>query len=546
MKRTKFLWGATALIFAMSLGLVSCSDSDGENSPSVENSKNPASSSADITDNESEFDPDVAAFNVLRSLCNLAEYDDNRETDEDGSYTGIETLPDGWETISFTCDQGVVLDAENPTVRSIAANCIDDAREFFSSMIGKDVTSDSYTWDCTRVGNLTFKAVKNDEDLYATIDIDVGVLPDVTQLRFVPAEVIDAAGAENSFSGKPYYSAGDVIQRNSDGTYWICVRPAGGPLRKDKSYWICLHPFDKNEKSIIKTEVKKNVKTYHEDENAQDEFVEIKNDWTYAKNLMTLKTAKAAHHTFNCIVNPKAYEKIYKLYSEPGKIVVEDDVIGSDIYDSLVSKGFDLMNLHRAFAGQEALSDAAEYTAKEGNFCFAYGSPKKDSARVLYGKNENCDVNYVQPMIIGSCNQLEGNKIRENISTRWASSTLGLTKFLLSVTDSYDQAFINEINDIALAYQYAYNYSSYLHKYDKKNLAYVDLTAAWMDMTKFHVIFSPELCINDNKGKETAKKPSSAYTDILRSGQTEWWWASLETSVRYVDGTKVEWNKENK
>ena len=94
----------------------------------------------------------------------------------------------------------------NPSVRSIAANGIDDAREFFSSMIGKDVTSDSYTWDCTRVGNLTFKAVKNDENLYATIDIDVGVLPDVTQLRFVPAEVIDAAGAENSFSGKPYYS----------------------------------------------------------------------------------------------------------------------------------------------------------------------------------------------------------------------------------------------------------------------------------------------------------------------------------------------------
>ncbi len=538
MKRTKIFAGFAALAFLAGLGFVSCSDGDNDDSGSK-------TTNADIVDNESEIDPDDAAFNVLRSLCNLAQYDENAELDEDEIYTGVETLPDGWEGLSFTCDQGVLLDESKPTVRSIATSGTDEAREFFSSMIGKNVTADSYYWDCTKLGALTFTAVKNDEDLYATIDIEVSAIPNVTQLRFVPAEVIEAASSENSYKGKPYYSAGDVIQRNSDGTYWICVRPAGGPLYKDKSYWICLSSFDKSGNTIIKSEVKKGVKTYfYKNRNAEVREKEVVNDWTYAKNLMSLQTAKAAHHTFNCIVNPLAYNVV--LQSESASDYIYNDTIGSSIYDGLLAKNIDLMHIHRAYMeGDDVQQQSEEYEEKRGNFCIAYGNPKKDSNRKVYGKNENSDVNYVQPFIHGSCGRAEGEKFVEEIKTLWTSGD-GILPYVYSITDSYDDSFLEYINTLSEGTEAAYDFNKYLHKFDGTALGYVDHETTWLDTARYHVIISPELCINDNKGTlNESKKPSSAYTDIYRSEMTDWYWASFDASVRYVDDNKVEWNKEN-
>ena len=525
MKRAKFFAGTAALVFVMSLSFVSCSDSDGENSPSAENSKNSASSSADIIDNESEFDPDVAAFNVLRSLCNLAEYDDNRETDEDGSYTGIETLPDGWETISFTCDQGVVLDTENPTVRSIAANGIDDAREFFSSMIGKDVTSDSYTWDCTRVGNLTFKAVKNDENLYATIDIDVGVLPDVTQLRFVPAEVIEASGAENSYSGKAYYAAGDIIRNIKDNTLWMCVRPAGGPAKKDKSYWMCLNPAGKN---IIKSETKRVSVTNSETGKKETQT------WTYAKNLMSLKTAKAAMFTLNCLANPNTYELFDNC---------------KNIYDALYERNVDLQKISAAYIDGALLQEQMKGSTA---FAFAYGSPKNDSKRP-----NASEVKYVQPYALSGAtiSKDAGYTLLLSIRTEYEP---GFYPRLISFTDAYDIGYANSadtVRDDDLVDD-PYNFENFLHTYSEETdvgLHFVkDENSVWLgiDGLTYRAVVSPELCLKDNKGnKDEAKKPSKSYEDVFRSCEDQDYafgevavfdyWDAVEKTHFYVNKVEV-------
>ena len=527
MKRTKFFASAAALVFAMSLGLASCSNDDDDSNTEA---------------SEAEQELEASAFSVLRSLTDLAKYDPEAvKEDEDDEYIGVETLPSNWKSMTFACDQGTALSSDS-TVRVIAANGSDDAKDFFASMIGEEFTSDTYSWNCAGLGSLTFTAVSGDDDLFATIDVSIDVLPDVKELRFLSEEAYEDAtaelNAENSFSGTPYYSAGDVIQRTSDGTYWICVRPSGGPLRKDKSYWICLSPFDKSGKSIIKTETKTQT-TYWEEKGQTDAFT---SKWTYAKNLMTLKTAKAAHHTFNAIVNPLAQELCNS------KNELDDELI----YDALVKNGFDLMNLHRSKPSSDE-GEPDEYTKKNGNFTFAYGSPKKDNKRITSGSRENADVNYIQPFLNGMSTTVENGNIREDLFTKWfvnhttdAGRATELLPYCLSVTDSCDDTFIfKAINNLSYAKKETYNCGEFLHKYTEgEELDFVNPEESWVGMMGYHIIISPELCIKDNKGN--GKKPSSAYKDVYTSGMVKWWWYSLNQTVRYVDTKQVEWNDENK
>ncbi len=117
MKRTKFFAGIAAFVFTAGLGLISCANNDDDDST--------------LEKSEADIELENSAFTALRALTNLAEYDENAEKDEDGIYTGVETLPSNWKSIKFTCDQGYVL-GKDDTVRSIAVSGKDDARAFFS------------------------------------------------------------------------------------------------------------------------------------------------------------------------------------------------------------------------------------------------------------------------------------------------------------------------------------------------------------------------------------------------------------------------------
>ncbi|MCR5125315.1 MAG: hypothetical protein K6B43_09005 [Treponema sp.] len=508
---TKIFAGFAALVFTAELGFVSCSNDDEDDSVNI------SIASQSLED---------AAYSVIRSLCDLTQYDSNAVQSEDKEdYIGVETLPAEWKSMKFVCDQGVVLDDTKPTVYSIAVNNTADAKEFFSSMIGESVEDDSYTWTCDGLGSLSFSAVTGDEDLFATLSVNISVLPGVTEIRFVPIDVIDEAKAENASSFiVPYYDAGDVIKRVKDNTYWICVRPAGGAMKKDKSYWICLNPGNiiESEKKTY-SNLKYNGQTYSQ-------------TWTYAKKLMSLKTAKAAYHTFALITGTKEGSYIYNYMKQ-------------QLGDDIAKLGFE--------------SDG--YL----KFCFAYDGPKNDSARA--------GVKLAQPFISGYTHYADSSVATEwgwdklateyiyvHFSTGYASQN-NITnerypQFLFSLTDDYDAAHLLKNFDLDLVdldFTVAFDYKNYLQTYSPSTGFGFNTSEKYLeDVLNYRVIISPELVIKDNKGNaEIAKRPvkDKDYEDVCTLDYVEGssyepldWWDSLGVTVRYVDGNWVEWDKENK
>ena len=509
MKRTKFFASAAALVFAMSLGFLSCSNDD-------DNSNTEAS--------EADIELENSAFTVLRSLTDLVQYDPNKQTDEDGEVTGIETLPSNWKNLTFTCNQGGVLDDSNPTVRSVAVLDEEDAKDFFSDIIGEEMESESCSWSVAGIGSLLFQTVSGDDDIFAKIFVNIDVLPDVTEIDLVPYDVITGANAENSYSGKAYYAAGDIIRNIKDNTLWMCVRPAGGPAKKDKSYWICLNPAGKN---IIKSETKRVSVTNSETNKKETQT------WTYAKNLMSLKTAKAALFTLNCLANPTAYELFDNC---------------KNIYDELYERNVDLQKISAAYIGGEVLEKQISHAQ---SFAFAYGSPKNDSKRP-----KASEVKYVQPYAVSgaAASKVEGYTLGLNIFTEFDPVFF---HELISFTDSYDTGYANAQGTMADIVDEPYNFENFLHTYSEETgvgLHFVkDEASVYLGGIVgllYRAVISPELCLKDNKGtKDEAKKPSKSYADVFRSCEDQDYavgeaaifdyWTAVEKTKFYMNTVAV-------
>ena len=219
---------------------------------------------------------------------------------------GLDGLPDNWETAIFTPAEGVVVDEATPEVRYVMALDMDGAQQYFKDLVPEDGLEGN-TWRNDSVGTLTYTAVGTDK-CFATIDVDLKQMPGLKQIRLVPENVIPA---NSKFSGRPYYNMGDVVV-DKDGHYWFCVRPSGGPLKKDQSYFVS---FDKD---LLK------LKTYDQDiyaveaqkdKNGRTIGVKTKTKtstsgkWTYATNLVDEKIAIAAAHTFATIANSEVFSE---------------------------------------------------------------------------------------------------------------------------------------------------------------------------------------------------------------------------------------------
>ena len=574
-----------SLIFI--LPLTGCSNDDDDKS--TDSKSQPGSGQTDLITQPATFDSvDDAAFTVLRSLTDLTQYDENKVVNEDdNSVSGVETLPDNWATKTFTCDEGFVLDTSKLKVRSIPVNNLDDALEFFSGVIGEPVseaslTNGTYKWSYSGLGSLKFTKVTGTENLFATVDVALDVMPDLTQLRFISNDSPELTST-NSYSGRPYFHAGDVIRRNKDNTYWICVRPSGGPYKKDKSYWIALDAFDNKStgKNAGKTTIKSETKKYtiwhnvSKDDYAYQECIQT---WVYAKNLMSLKTAKAAYHTFGLLVDSNAWN-------------LSGCERAQMAYTGLKDRGIDLIGLHLNADDKGKMSDDFQ-NLKSAMFAFAYGSPKKDANRNLkviiettHGFDEDIyktvgQVNYVQPFI--SCDgYVENGKFKELISTVNTVQNFQYTNkavsFLLSLTDSFDVVFSRmngstfetcfpltegDTND-EKAKKFLYDFNNFLHrlencddtnapgpvKFIKHQPVYARYYPTYLDR---HVIISPELVIKDNNGKADQADPPSPvkekdYTEIYWQGYTFYfdYWSTFDNCERYVDAKKVDWKKEN-
>ena len=153
----------------------------------------------------------------------------------------IDELPDNWDKETYVPEVGSALDEANTDIRNVVSTGADQAKGYFLSIV-PDLGLNGDSWSHEGVGTLTYRVV-NETNCYAVIDVNLVQMPGLKQLRFVPESVV----GENKWQGEPYYAVGDVIKDTKKGTYWICVRPSGGPLAKDYAYFVS---FDK---SLIKT-----------------------------------------------------------------------------------------------------------------------------------------------------------------------------------------------------------------------------------------------------------------------------------------------------
>lgn len=144
-------------------------------------------------------------------------------------------LPANWASQQYKPTVGHVLNEATPYVRSYVTFDLSDARTFFAALTSQleaDVHDDA-TWSDPALGSLSFHAVRQ-PDCIATIDVDLKQMPELTQIRFVP---LASLGINAGSKPEPYYSFGDIVKRDKDGTMWFCIRPANEALGKKKSYW---------------------------------------------------------------------------------------------------------------------------------------------------------------------------------------------------------------------------------------------------------------------------------------------------------------------
>lgn len=516
-----------------------------------------------------EMEAEARAFSVLRELGNLGPFCMEEEEDENGNTVKTalsETLPDNWKTITLEADIGKKAKGEQGT-RLVPVFGVDDAAEYVSSIIGEVVEAKDASWNFTDLGTLSFK-INTDAtskiDEFATLEVAIRQIPDLKKVKFVSVTYFEANSAENKYSGESYYSAGDIIQKNKDKTIWMCVRPSGGDLKKDYCYWICLDPFVKNKKgeqekssglpkTLFETKVSSGYKLYTWMKNTTIELPSEGDEpdvvyqkmgrmvgetvkWTYAKNLMTLKTAKAAYHTLNAIST-------------------------NNVGDELKSRGYDLMEL-----GWKAKEGTP---SSEARFCIAYGKPIEDKKRNISKSPINAQLKLVQPFLVGETKGT-ANDIKEYITLRQDSEDHS-TDFLYSATDDYDYKFLTSnyqyeyVQKVKAArkqyFEDTYDFRNFLYKHEPDGFKFVnskgevDYSCGWHkyktseeEQPIRRVIFSPELSFKDNND---GNKPSDGkyFTEIYRQkangGAVYDWWASLKKTTRYVDGKEVKWNKEN-
>ena len=532
MKKTKFISALIALSVSFSLVMAGCKNDDDDDKTT--------NTASEISDEQLELE--TAAFNLFRGLCSLSTDDDATNSAEEKG-NGIEQLPSNWKNATFDTDQSLVPVEGEDGVYMMACETFDEAREFVSSLVGDEVDTDSYSSNILGLGTIFFSKISGEENCLATLDVNIPQIPSLSQIKFVPPAVIPTSS--NKFSGLSYYSAGDIIQRKRDNSIWMCVRPSSGPAKKDYSYWICLTP---EIQGIIKTE-NKNLTNR---EGAGTPCV-------FAKKLVSLKIAKAAIHTLNSL----AYNWIT---SDEGGFKNNNTVS-----TALRSEGYEVRNLVSNFSTENQFTTVPGENKFYKSFFVAYGSPKKDGKRTT-GARGNSQNKLVQPILTCKIGGGEGGNLKELMYTHitTASAANPKTETYLSLTDSYDEKYINSVKakdaekylnledfKDAEPKNSAYMVDEYYQKAeplgwrtDTTYLPAVEKKGRDEEIKKdgFNVLITPELKIKDRGNQATG------YTEIYRqregsgnqinSDKAFDYWASLNKTTRQINGKYVTMSKE--
>ncbi len=136
-----------------------------------------------------------------------------------------------------------VEDPTDPQTRIVYTNDMAAAATSFSYLTGVSVDENTATaeWKDEKVGTMTYTKVNDGKD-YATVEVRIAAMPHLSKIIYRDGE---QSGANGKFSGSAYYRFGDVVSREHDGVkeYWICVRPAFGPEKKETTHWVSVSPL---------------------------------------------------------------------------------------------------------------------------------------------------------------------------------------------------------------------------------------------------------------------------------------------------------------
>ena len=208
------------------------------------------------------------------------------------AFAGLDALPDNWETSTFEPQEGVVVDEAKPTVRSVIVENQEEADQYFVNITpdeAREATGSGYRYSVEGIGSISYQRV-NSSTCFATIDVALRQMPKLTQIRLVPESEVPTNA---KFDGKPYYGIGSSVKDKDSGRYYICIRPSGGPNRKEYAYFVT---FDVK---AIDTS-KKTVDLYTIDNNGKKTKTkaDTSGEWVYGKNLVEKRFALLAANFF--------------------------------------------------------------------------------------------------------------------------------------------------------------------------------------------------------------------------------------------------------
>ena len=210
-----------ALVCGLSLSVTSCKDDDKDNGPSEEELEQQALEQQDL---------DNARIAVLDYLADLDEVESSE----------VDLLSQQFEPVIG------VPDGDKESVRIVNTNTMELAAERFADLVGAEIDENtpSYTWTDEKMGTMTY--TKNtDGTAWATVEVNIKQVPQLQKIIFRSPD----QGDENAaFKGRAYYRFGDVVRRKVQESsyktideYWVCVRPAFGPEKKEDSHWACIN-----------------------------------------------------------------------------------------------------------------------------------------------------------------------------------------------------------------------------------------------------------------------------------------------------------------
>lgn len=117
---------------------------------------------------------------------------------------------------------GEVLDESNPYTRSIGFDSIQQADEYFLSIVPQDdghltTTISGYKYEWKGIGSLEYVRV-NQKQMFSYIEINLDSLPELKRIEFIPLTLWPDNGSSSYL-----YQIGDLVIEKKTGYKYVCV-----------------------------------------------------------------------------------------------------------------------------------------------------------------------------------------------------------------------------------------------------------------------------------------------------------------------------------